>query len=165
MQEQKCRAVLASLSAGAQRLFPFVPRQEEWPIHRIISQMHRAGHPMQPDRVQAYMCELREAKLVREYNKNVWRAIEVRPEKPKVTISIDRSSYTDEPEPQIQENQTVPTDTLTLISNEAARLRATAAELEASAKRLDDLALQIEQQRGVDAEKAAKFEKLQALLK
>lgn len=164
MHQRKFHSRLAAQSTTARRIFDFVPKQEAWPIHYIVRELHRAGISTAPDIIQGCLCALREAGLVKEVHKNSWRAVEVRvsqqqPEAPTDDEDDDVVDQTKKP------NEPVVVDTLTSISNEAARLRHQAKELEASAKRLDDIALTIEQQRLSDAAAVRKFEQLRELLK
>lgn len=181
LNQRQVDASLKNQSGSARRVYSCVPIQETWDVPAIMKALTNAGQGGVPDRkvVSGCLNDLTDAGLIRRTGRDLYRRTGIRPERvqqdstdvqqPTPTIDTPTESAPMSQPTPLHAVSTVtapaaPADTLTLLANAAEALRNNAEQILALATHIEDLSLQLEEERDTVRKKMAEIEQLKALL-
>lgn len=178
MNPIKINAVLASQTTLARRIYEAVPIQEPWHIREI--RQHIEGCTAEHRVIRGALRDLQDAGLVRENPPSHFvrvhrprQAAKPKPEQPREEAAPqDTQQSTQQQSEQTMTKKSTPhteQSNIEILAGIAADVFTLAGEMQkrmgAIAKRIEDAALKIEHDRELDADKLAKLQQLQTLLK
>lgn len=155
MTPEKQKQKLAGQTSVAQKIFQFVPAQEEWTALQVGQALNRAtGSRVDPKVLAGCLLTMTEAGLVRATNRGTFQRIAV--SQPAISTAKEKIDMTAKIEATPAKLAAV--SALDLLAGIAKKLGDIKSELEAAA-------LAIEESAAKNAEDVAKLHQLQALLK
>lgn len=172
---------LNSLSGSARRVYSCVPIQEAWGVPEIMKALTNAGQGGVPDRkvVSGCLNDLTDSGVIRRFGRDLYKRTAVRP------VNAQQTKPQEETKPASNEiieeniavpnlamiptlteatNKTAPVDTLSILASAAETLRANAKQILALATHIEDLGLQLEEERETVRKKMAEIDQLKSLL-
>lgn len=165
MSNKRLLSAFQALPGLARRVFDAVPIEAAWNTVQVSAEMQRLGYSVPvKDIMTGCLDTLKDTGLIREVGRGNFQRVYVPPlpgVKPKITV--DRSTYTAEPEDDMP--QTTKADPLTSMGEVAASLRAMAAQLLERAKEIENAALEMEQRVSLEGEASRKLAALREALK
>lgn len=182
LNQRQVDASLQNQSGSCRRVYDCVPIQETWDVHEIMKALVAAGSGGIPDRkvVSGCLNDLTDAGLIRRTGRDLYRRTGIRPERDQQQDLTDaqQSSPTNNtptesapmslPTPirtlSTPATKTAPTDTLTLLAAAAETMRTNAQQILGLATHIEDLGLQLEEERETVRKKMGEIDQLKALL-
>lgn len=153
-----------SVNGIAAKVLDATPKQEAWPLSKIIAELKRAGCNIGPDVALGCLSTMTRTGLVRETEPRVFIRVTAKARAPLAVV---------EHVTEVTEQESIPApppvgddrDTLTKLADLSAGVRAMARQFTDLAAAIDDVALEVEERIAGHAEDSKKLAQLRALLK
>lgn len=148
----------------AQKVLDATPKQEAWPLSKIIGELKRSGSSIGADVALGCLAAMTKTGLVRETEPRVFIRVTAKARTLAVVEPV-AEVRPQAPAPAIATPQPDDRDTLTKLAELSAGVRAMAQQFAALAAAIDDVALEVEDRIAGHAEDSQKLAQLRALLK